>query len=379
MGKDLKGKELGEGLSQRKSDGLYMGRYKGKCVYDNSFTSCKKKYIELVKSVDNGTYIENRKAKMDDYFHEWLELRHNRHEIKESSEFLYKQQYNAHIKKVFGNMRLEKITVSSVKQFQASLIKQGLKPATINSITGVLSQILKSAVKDELLVRNPAEVLETVKEKKDSKEKKQIHRALTREEQRLFMEYAKEEWYYNIFDLQLRTGMRIGEIRGLRWSDIDHEKNVIRIKRTATRNNSGKLEMGDPKTKTSYRDIPLRKDIDEIFVRQKQQCRLIEGKTVNFDDYVFKSVKGKVISTETIRDVTNRILRNMKKDGIQIERFTSHTFRYTFATRAIEAGMNPQTLKTILGHSSLQMTMDLYSQVLPNVKQEEMKKIADVF
>lgn len=387
MGKDLKGKELGEGLSQRKSDGLYMGRYKGKCVYGKTLKECKASYVELVNSVKTGTFTDKRKVKLDDYFKEWLQIRHDTKAIKESSERYYSLTYYAYISPVFGAKHLESITVTEVKHFQADLLKtrqkrannKMLKPSSINGIMILFSQVMKCAVKDELLLRNPIEAINPLKKDKQTKATDTIHRALTIEEQRLFMEYAKDSWYYNLIDLLLRTGIRSGEAAGLRWSDIDYNSNVIHIRRTASVDSAGKLKMNTPKTETSLRDIPLRSDIRQIFVRQKEQLKMVHGKIVAIDDYVFKSVYDNEVTRGELKYTFDSILSKMRKAGIEIEHFTPHALRDTFATRAIESGMNPQTLKTILGHSSLSMTMDLYAHVLPNTKQEEMQKIADAF
>ena len=100
---------------------------------------------------------------------------------------------------------------------------------------------------------------------------------------------------------------------------------------------------------------------------------------LRMDQYLFCNENGDPISRERIQGEIDRIIKRIKSDGYDFPRITSHVFRHTFATRAIEAGMPPQVLKTILGHSSLAMTMDLYSHVLPDTKADEMQKIANVF
>ena len=102
-------------------------------------------------------------------------------------------------------------------------------------------------------------------------------------------------------------------------------------------------------------------------------------KVVNMNQYIFCNERGEALSRERIQAEIDRIIKRIRAAGHDFPRITSHVFRHTFATRAIEAGMQPQVLKTILGHSSLAMTMDLYSHVLPDTKAEEMEKIASVF
>lgn len=131
-----------------------------------------------------------------------------------------------------------------------------------------------------------------------------------------------------------------------------------------------------PKTRTSTRDIPLTAAITEHIEAQRKYWGF---KVVRMDQYLFCNENGDPISRERIQGEIDRIIKRIKSDGYDFPRITSHVFRHTFATRAIEAGMPPQVLKTILGHSSLAMTMDLYSHVLPDTKADEMQKIANVF
>ena len=126
------------------------------------------------------------------------------------------------------------------------------------------------------------------------------------------------------------------------------------------------------------RDIPVTPEIMSIIETQRKINREYSN-VVSIAEYVFHLPEGTPISRERVQSEIDRVLKKINETGDHIERFTSHCFRHTFATRAIEAGMQPQTLKTILGHSSLSMTMDLYSHVLPNTKAEEMQKVASIF
>ena len=174
----------------------------------------------------------------------------------------------------------------------------------------------------------------------------------------------------------LRTGMRSGEARDLRWSDIDKKQNVIHVTRTLQYINGVGFIDDAPKTKTSLRDIPLTADVLKLLESQKNYWGF---KVEKIDRYLFCTEDGSPLNTHLLQAEIDRVIRRIHKDGKDFPRITSHVFRHTFATRAIEAGMQPQVLKTIMGHSSLAMTMDLYSHVLPDTKAEEMQKIANVF
>ena len=156
---------------------------------------------------------------------------------------------------------------------------------------------------------------------------------------------------------------------------IPDDNHVVDMRDTQVRLGKGYFE-DTPKTRTSTRYIPLTAAITEHIEAQRKYWGF---KVVRMDQYLFCNENGDPISRERIQGEIDRIIKRIKSDGYDFPRITSHVFRHTFATRAIEAGMPPQVLKTILGHSSLAMTMDLYSHVLPDTKADEMQKIANVF
>ncbi|MFR3650899.1 MAG: site-specific integrase [Enterocloster aldenensis] len=190
------------------------------------------------------------------------------------------------------------------------------------------------------------------------------------------MKYAKGSYLYNLFALAIRTGLRGGELRGLKLSDVDKAAGLLHIERTLKYATGRGFFEDAPKTATSRRDIPLTKDMITILDRQKQ---LYGEKVLRMDGYIFHLPDGTPISRERLQNEIDRIVKRINVDGMAFERFTPHCLRHTFATRAIESGMKPQTLKTILGHSTLSMTMDLYSHVLPTTRAEEMELIAKAF
>ena len=134
--------------------------------------------------------------------------------------------------------------------------------------------------------------------------------------------------------------------------------------------------MDTPKSPTSRRDIPLTKDLAMHLDAQRNYWGF---KVEKMDRFLFCNEKGEPLSRERVQSEINRIIKRIRSDGHEFPHITPHVFRHTFATRAIEAGMQPQVLKSILGHSNLAMTMDLYSHVMPETRTEEMEKIADVF
>ena len=243
----------------------------------------------------------------------------------------------------------------------------------------MIKVILNEAVEDKLIRENPAKGVKPVKVTEKATET--YHRALTEMEQEQFMDAAKGNYYYELLAFQLLTGMRLGEAGALYWSDIDKEKNVIHVRRTITRTEDGVFYIGDsPKSEAGVRDIPMTEGMKKLLEQQKKKQKKRRNQK-NFQQnskyqmLCFTSPTGQMIGHGTVNKNIKRILCELDKKGVYIKPFTSHALRDTFATRYIEQGGNPQTLKTILGHSSLSMTMDLYSHVLPNTRQAEMDRI----
>ncbi|MDO4197049.1 MAG: site-specific integrase [Prevotellaceae bacterium] len=207
------------------------------------------------------------------------------------------------------------------------------------------------------------------------------YRALTEEEQLLFMQAAQNSYYYEFFALLLLTGLRHGEAAALTWGDIDWSANVIRVCRTLTYDLDGHTVTGPPKSASSRREIPMNEQIRTILQRQaKKTANLLEmdsWKQLEADQRVFfhRLHPDGFLNNRTANIELRKVLQQLSDEDHPIQSFTLHAFRDTFATRFIEQGGNPQTLKTLLGHSNLSMTMDLYSQVMESTRQKEMDQM----
>lgn len=195
------------------------------------------------------------------------------------------------------------------------------------------------------------------------------HRALTKEETAAFIAAAADSYYNDVYRMALNTGMRIGEIGALYNTDIRNGK--IYVERTITRKEAGYYEIGDDaKTEKGRRTIPLNDRIREIIAHQKSINRTLDG-AEPLKGLIFKAPeRGLLMSTPVNREIK----RICKAAGI--EYFTMHALRATFATRAIEQGINPRTIQELLGHADFSITMNLYGHVLDETKAEAMQIIA---
>lgn len=390
---DNKGKSLPKGIRQRGQgyDGRVYYEYKEYVVHGKTITETQKKMREMKYKLEHGGFVEKNKMTLEQWFRVWMD-EYKRNQVKIGTYINYEKYYNGLIKDRIGSKKLTEIRGEHIQKLYNDLVKEEYAISSIKIVSAVLNGCFQQAMRNGLVERNPVKLAQVPR--KEEKKKKQ---AMTKEQQKLFMKYAKESYLYNFFAVLLRTGMRSGELRGLIYAlDVDKKNREIHIQRTLKyenveiykipRDKIVKSEYQDkvgaafftdvPKTVSSRRDIPMTKEIEKYLDAQKNYWGF---RIERFDRFLFCTEEGKPLSRERVQAEINRIVRRIREDGNEFPRITSHIFRHTFATRAIEEGMKPQVLKTILGHSSLAMTMDLYSHVLPNVKAEEMDKISGAF
>lgn len=368
---------------RKKENGLFEKRFtvEGKrySAYGRSTKECAENELRIREEIKAGLYNSNKNITLDAYFDEWEKSR--RGTIKGSSIKINRSKYNNHIKPVLGKIKVQKIEKRAVVKLQQDLSKK-LSASMTNGVIVLLKTVLNAAVDDEILMKNPAASVKPLRKDDRPKASETIHRALTREEQQAFMQEAKTEWLYEFFCFSLCTGMRLNEITALKWQDIDYINNVIRVNKTVSWKEGGGIEETLPKSDTSNRDIPMNDTIKKILQMQKTKMSMVYGEihARKMDSNIFIGSNGaKVIASSTVSSAIDNVLKRLRQQGIEIERFTHHAFRDTFATRYIEEGGNMQTLQKILGHSSLAMTADLYAHVLPNTKQQEMQQIENGF
>lgn len=363
---------------RQRSDGRIECRFtvngKRYSCYADSVKECREKERELRETIKNGLYTQNRNLTLDKYYKEWKNARKGI--IKGNTALGNESRYRNHIKPVLGHRKLSEIEKREIVNLQQSL-KEKFEPSTVNAIIVQLKTILNDAVAEEILSKSPATGIKLLKVEKKATES--YHRALTEEEQKLFMKEAKKEWLYELLALLLCTGMRIGEATALTWNDIDYKNNVIHITKTISRTEKGEYTIGTPKSNSSIRDIPMTQTIKEILWEQKQKQDMVHGKIVKISGVVFENLYGGMVFNASVNTAIANTLKRINKEKEIIPHFSAHALRDTFATRYIEQGGSPQVLKTILGHSSLAITMDLYSHVLPNTKQQEMDSVKIVF
>lgn len=374
MAIDKRGRKLPKGIRQRSDtfEGRFTYQGKSYTVHGNTITETQKNMTDLKYKLEHGIYVSKKQITLNDWFETWME-EYKKNRIKRGTYENYKKNFYGIIKRRFnlGTLQLTDIRGEHIQKLYNDLVKEGYALSTIKIVSAVLNGCMQQALRNGLIERNPVKLAELPRQTE-----KKTRQAMTREQQALFMEYARESYLYNFYAVMLRTGMRNGEMRGLKYTDIDRKKNVIHVQRTLKYIDGEGFFEDTPKTRTSKRDIPLTAATLQLI---EEQRKFWGFKVEKIDRYLFCNELGEPLSRARVRAETDRIVKLIRAAGHDYPHITPHVFRHTFATRAIEAGMQPQVLKTILGHSSLAMTMDLYSHVLPETRAEEMEKIANMF
>ena len=394
MGKNLQGKELGVGFSQRK-DGRYECKVtlngKRRTFYNKSLTDLRKVVNDARYEVEHGICSSNRnKLTLDDWHKIWRDTYKVGH-VKESTLESYDRNYRTHIKDKLGHLLLKDIKPALIQTLVNQLDKSGMASGTIQLIRAVISNIFAFAIQEDLVIKNPCHNIQI------PKKPIKVKRALTQEEQNKFMNESKlRSSYYPIFFTALTTGMRINEILGLSWSDINFKQATISVNRTlVVSDDNCKFSFQVPKTLKSKRVIPMNNDLKIFLANHKIKQNNLKTehpemwKPLDMDyakTLVFTTKKGTPIYNRNvnagIKTIIGRInnqekqlAKKEKRKVVKIETFSMHTLRHTFATRCFELGIDPKIVQELLGHSDISMTMNIYTHTSEKIKRTAIEKI----
>lgn len=373
MGKSLKGKELGRGITQRK-DGIYQGRFvnrfgKKQTIYASTLNEVRQKLRNAQYEDEKSLNVVTKDITLDEWYEVWMDT------CKKNCRASTKESYATHyrrIQKALGWRKLISLNLIILQQAINELVSDNAR----KNSKKILVDMLDKAIDADLLIKNVAKQINPV----ITKEEKRERRVLTVKEEEMFLKQAEGSFYYNLYVVALDTGLRVGELMGLTWNDVDFKKRVLHVRHTLCYfRKDGKYihEMHDTKTMNSRRTIPLTQRAYDALKQQKVQKFQIRlnGKIApeGFEDLVFVTRNNRPTQQFLVQECMLLTIKHIQKTNPEYEVFSPHSFRHTFATRAIENGMQPKTLQKILGHASLQMTMDLYCHVTEDTLFDAMK------
>lgn len=398
MGKDLKGKELGRGLSQR-PDGRYMGRaqIEGHSItlYDRKLKDLKAKLAVAVDEAKRSNLlpgVDGKSVTLSEWFEEWF-VKYKAPMLKDGGSPSYKRKFLNYYGTRIGSKPLADIRQIHVQTAIADMLKEGRTSRSVREATGILQGCVEAAIANGLMFLNP--VLGVMIPKCEKVER----RVLTVEEQEIFLGYLKatKSWYEEMYKFMLLTGMRIGEVGGLQWEDVDFTSRFIYVKRSLTyQYEDGKkiMRLTSPKTENSVRKIPFFGETREVLEKQFEKVKRKRedlGKRwrqpEEYGNLVFLTSMGSPIGRYSIesdmRYVTQQINDMLKTEALysggipkNFERVHPHALRHTFATRCFEKGMTPRAVQEIMGHANYNTTVS-YTHVLDDIKSKEAERVGE--
>lgn len=311
---------------------------------------------------EKGSYIDPSKFTVSQYMLYWFE---NKQDLSDESRLTYMGYMKNHIFPTIGDLPLQKLNVYDIEKLIYELNKKNIADGTAKKIFNILQTSLRVALRKEIIARNPIDMLDTGSKPKSSKAKINYW---MRDEVKEFLSRLQHRQRI-LFILAIYTGMRRGEICGLRWKDIDFDNKQLRIRFTLR---SKTLKRGG-KNKNAERSISLSNTVITELKRHRAQIiqERWEAKDSYYDhDLVVCQENGNPISLPNFPRMWSRVLKSTK-----MRRIRFHDLRHTCASLLLTSDVHPKVVQELLGHSSIKITLDLYSHLLPNMQAEAVSSL----
>lgn len=402
--RDSHGVVLRRGESYRKQDKRYVYSYtdkygKRRAVYNSDLVALRAIEDEIKMDLHDGINLyEAEQMTVNDLFDRYLAVKVN---LRRTTKQNYMAMYNRHVRYGFGKNRIKSLKYSDVKKFYIKLVEEdGIKPRTVGTINCCLHPAFNMAVKEDLIRKNPVEgVYSEILEHPENVVNER--RALTRAQQKAFLDYMDDhpifDHWWPVFQIFLGTGMRCGELIGLRWEDIDMDAKTISVNHSLVRVKKSKNDpakrvgVSQTKTKAGNRMIPMLDRVQEAFERIYEE-QLITGfnETVieGMDGFIFKNAEGDVLCDQNINAAIKRITEmynveeelkaaKERREPELLPHFSCHNLRHTFATRLCENETNLKVIQSVMGHANIRTTMNIYAEANEDVVKESFEALSE--
>lgn len=372
----------GEGSIRKRKDGRWEGRYTvgrdpatGKQIFKNvlgrSQAEVKEKLAKAISETKGLDVVKAGNYTLGQWMDVWYE-NYAKLKVRVSSHQTYRGYIDNHIKPRIGDIPLTKLTTLDLQKFYHYLLTdgrvsrieaerqpKGLSAKTVRNINQAISSACKLAVSEKLIASNPAEGCALPRQ--EHREMK----TLPLDKLSAFFTEAKASGVYELYYTELATGLRRGELLGLKWGDIDLENGAVHVRRQVARL-EGEVREAPLKTKNAYRTISIDADVVELLGQKK----LADGAR---SEYVFPSPSGGPISPDSVLNMLHRVL-----DRAELPEIRFHDLRHTFSTLALQNGVDIKTLSGMLGHFSAGFTLDTYAHVTTTMQKDAATKVGGV-
>ncbi len=358
----------GEGTIRKRKDGRWEGRYtvqtpdgaKQKTVYGKTRKEVSEKLTEAMAGRDKGLVFDTKGLMVSEYLGRWLEDS-VRGSVRESTYSRDKYLVDAHIRPALGRLKLKNLNAMHLQRLYREKLDSGLSGSTVLKIHHALHKALSEAARLRLIPHSPAADVKAPKA--SSKEM----RPLSAPEAGRLLEAARGDRLEAFYVLAIHTGMRRGELLGLKWEDVDLDTSTVRVRRTLTRTGNGRgLALGETKTGTGRRTIRMTPRAAEALkrhrVRQAEE-KLAAGGVYEDRGLVFAGETGNLINPSNLRQRSFAALL----EKAELPRVTLHDLRHTCASLLFQQNVHPKIVQELLGHASVAITLDTYSHMQPGM------------
>ena len=392
MAKGLNGKELGTGIRQREG-----GRYEARAtingitidLYNIDLKQLKIDFEEAKKQARMSIDTKRQQITLNEWFEEWF-TKYKVPTIKSTSVFAMKSKYYNTFGNLIGTKKGVDIRNIDIQEAINAMQKQGRASSSMRDALGRVRDCLESAKHNRIISENPCFEISVPWENKQV-----LRRFLSVNEQNLFLQTVENNWYKEMFYIMFLTGMRIGEVGGLKWCDVDFENECIHINHSLSCNYEKgvkKMCLTTPKTHNSYRKIPFMGEAKEMFLAQKKKQDKIKkelGKRYRcegeFADLVFVTSMGSPVLRYHAEKECKKVVKAINEaeafDSVREQRkpiifedVYPHALRHTFCSRCFEKGMNPKVVQALMGHQHYSTTIEIYTHVTEQKFDEEIAK-----
>lgn len=390
--RDSKGRILNKGESQIK-DGRYMYKYidangDTRWVYSWKLTptdrlpkgkrdklSLRELEAEIQKDLLDGIDTIGKKMTLCELYAKQNASRAN---VKKSTEKSRETLMNALKEDALGARSIDSIKPSDAKEWAVRMKEKGYAYKSINNYKRSLKAAFYIAIEDDYVRKNPFNfnLSDVISDDSTPRE------ALTEDEEKRLLDFAETDkvysQYYDVIVILLNTGLRISELCGLISNDLDFEKRLINVNHQLLYNKEHGYYIDTPKTKSGIRQIPMNKKAYDALQRVVKQCEDIQTNTIDgYSGFLFHTQEGQLVKSQYYSNAFDRLVKKYNKTHEdKLPDFSPHVLRHTFCTRLANKNMNPKSLQYIMGHSNIEITLNLYAHVTIDGIQAEMERLA---